>query len=53
MYYRDIPGKGIIWTNPNGAVTGVVASWFPRPGDMGHFFGKFSCMLLVGRAAPT
>ncbi len=24
----------------------VAAPWFPRPGNIGHFFGKFSGMLL-------
>ena len=41
-----MPGKGIVWINPNHMATIAAAPWFPRPGDIGHYFGKFSGMLL-------
>ena len=43
---RDVPGKGIAWIRPDCMASMVAAPWFPRPGDTGHYFGKFSGMLL-------
>jgi len=42
----DVPGKGITWMRPDCMASMVAAPWFPRPGNIGHFFGKFSGMLL-------
>ena len=42
---RDVPGKHITWIRLDSMAGVVAAPWFPRPGDVGHYFGKFSGML--------
>ncbi|KAF8348726.1 cytochrome P450 [Amanita rubescens] len=44
----DVPGKGIAWIRPDSMASMVAAPWFPRPGHIGHYFGKFSVFKKYG-----
>ena len=38
----DVPGKAILWLHPFYIAALITASWFPRPGNVGYYSGRFS-----------
>ncbi|KAF8730610.1 hypothetical protein AX14_005373 [Amanita brunnescens Koide BX004] len=44
----DVPGKAIIWLHPFGTAALLAAPWFPRPGTVGYYSGRFSLFKKYG-----